>query len=285
MTMPLGFELEPLMLAVGKLLPTRRVPENLAQSPKYRQIRSSIEEVDLIEPLSVTSYDPVARSHHILDGHIRLIALKDLKRQEVPCLVALDDEAYTYNNRINRISAVQEHYMIRRALDRGVPPERLAKALCVHEKHIRAKSTLLDGICSEAIEILSDRQFSVEVSTTLKKMRPMRQLECVELMSSANNFTLSYARALLLASPEQTLVEEKKKPKAMSREQLSKMEREMSSIQDQYKMAEETYGEDVLNLVLAKGYISKLVANDAIVRYLHTNHAEILEQFSRIIDS
>ncbi|MDM0110306.1 plasmid partitioning protein RepB C-terminal domain-containing protein [Variovorax sp. J22R24] len=73
--------------------------------------------------------------------------------------MALADEAYAYNNRINRISAVQEHYMIRRALDRGVPPERLAKALCVHEKHIRAKSTLLDGICSEAIEILSDGSF------------------------------------------------------------------------------------------------------------------------------
>lgn len=285
MTMPLGFELEPLMLAVEKLLPTRRAPPNILQSPKYRQIRSSIEEVDLIEPLTVTAYDPLARTHHLLDGHIRLIALKELKRQEVPCLVALDDEAYTYNNRINRISAVQEHFMIRRALDRGVPAERLAKALCVREKHIHAKSTLLDGICPEAIEMLTDRQFSVELSALLRKMRPMRQLECVELMSSANNFTLNYARALLLASSEQMLVEEKKKPKAMSREQLSRMEREMSSIQDQYKMAEETYGEDVLNLVLAKGYISKLVANDAIVRYLHTHHAEILEQFSKIIDS
>ncbi|MDM0110305.1 plasmid partitioning protein RepB C-terminal domain-containing protein [Variovorax sp. J22R24] len=81
----------------------------------------------------------------------------------------------------------------------------------------------------------------------------MRQLECVELMSSANNFTLNYARALLLASPEQMLVDEKRKPKAMSHEQLSKMGREMSSIQDQYKMAEETYGEDVLNLGASEG--------------------------------
>jgi len=285
MAMPLGFELEPLMLAVEKLLPTRRAPSNILQSPKYRQIRSSIEEVDLIEPLTVTAYDPLARTHHLLDGHIRLIALKELKREKVPCLVALDDEAYTYNNRINRISAVQEHLMIRRALDRGVPAERLAKALCVNEKHILAQSILLDGICAEAIEMLSDRQFSVKLSAMLRKMRPMRQLECVELMASANNFTLSYARALLLASPEQMLVGEKKKPNAMSREQLSRMEREMSSIQDQYKMAEETYGEDVLNLVLAKGYISKLVANEAIVRYLHTHHSEILEQFSKIIDS
>lgn len=40
----------------------------------------------------------------MLDGHIRLAALRELGRREVPCLVATDDEAYTYNNRINRLS-------------------------------------------------------------------------------------------------------------------------------------------------------------------------------------
>ena len=50
---------------------------------------------------------------------------------EVQCLVANDDETYTYNSRINRLSTIQEHYMIRRAIQRGVTPERLAKALSV----------------------------------------------------------------------------------------------------------------------------------------------------------
>ena len=37
----------------------------------------------------------------LLDGHIRLIALQELGYIEVPCLVATDDESYTYNSRIN----------------------------------------------------------------------------------------------------------------------------------------------------------------------------------------
>ena len=57
------------------------------------------------------------------------IALRDLGRSVAPCLVAIDDEAYTYNNRVNRVSTIQEHFMIRRAVERGVSPERLAKAL------------------------------------------------------------------------------------------------------------------------------------------------------------
>jgi hypothetical protein len=50
------------------------------------------------------------------------VALKQLGFDKVPCLVATDDESYTYNNRINRLSSIQEHLMIRRAVERGVTP-------------------------------------------------------------------------------------------------------------------------------------------------------------------
>ena len=67
--------------------------------------------------------------HILLEGHARLAALKALGHTEAPCLLAKDDESYTYNNRINRLSTVQEHFMVRRALERGVSAERLAQAL------------------------------------------------------------------------------------------------------------------------------------------------------------
>ena len=62
---------------------------------------------------------------------MRLLALRQLGYVDAPCLIATDDESYTYNNRINRISSIQEHHMLRRAVERGVSPERLAKALNV----------------------------------------------------------------------------------------------------------------------------------------------------------
>ena len=175
--------------------------------------------------------------------------------------------------------------MLRRAIERGVTPERLARALGVDISQIFKKMTLLDGICPEAAELLKDRQFSAEISRLIRKMKPTRQIECVELMVSANNISIAYAEALLVETPAALLVEGKKPAKlaGVSQEQMARMEREMSHLQDQYKMVEQTYGQDVLNLVLARGYVSKLLENKAVSRYIRQRHPEMLEQFSNIV--
>ena len=283
----IGFDLESLTLPVDKILPSRKTPVGMATSRKFIQIRSSIQEIGLIEPLSVGPADSKTGQHVLLDGHIRLIALQELKCSEVPCLVATDDESYTYNSRINRLSTIQEHYMIRRAIQRGVTSERLAKALSVDPRTIERKATLLEGICPEAAELLKDRQFPTDISRVLRKMKPTRQVECVELMVSANTLTISYIEAMLVATPAAMLVEGKKPAKltGLSQEQMAKMEREMSNLQGQYKMVEQTYGQDVLNLVLAKGYLSKLLENKSVTRYLKQRQPEVLAEFEVIVQT
>ena len=145
--------------------------------------------------------------------------------------------------------------------------------------------TLLDGICDEAADLLKDREFSAEISRVIRKMKPTRQVECVELMVSANTVTVAYAEALLVATPAEMLVEGKKPPKltGLTQEQMAKMEREMSNLQGQYKMVEQTYGQDVLNLVLAKGYLTKLLENKAVVKYLKQRQPEVLAEFEAIV--
>jgi len=81
--------------------------------------------------------------------------------------VATDNERYTYNNRVNRLSSIQEHLMIRRAVERGVTPEKLAKALDVDISHIIKKLNLLDDICPEAAELLCDQIFSANLGAVL----------------------------------------------------------------------------------------------------------------------
>ena len=283
----LGFDLEPLTVPVDKILPSRKTPVGVLTSRKYMQIRSSIQEIGLIEPLSVGPADSKTGQHVLIDGHIRLIALQELNYSEVPCLVATDDESYTYNSRVNRLSTIQEHYMIRRAIQRGVTPERLAKALSVDPRTITRKMSLLEGICPEAAELLKDRQFATDISRVLRKMKPTRQVECVELMVSANTLTVAYAEAMLVATPAAMLVEGKKPAKltGLSQEQMAKMEREMSNLQGQYKMVEQTYGQDVLNLVLAKGYLAKLLDNKSVARYLRQRQSEVLAEFETIVQT
>ena len=283
----IGFHPEPLDIPAGRILPSHKVPAGLLGSRKYAQIRSSIKEVGLIEPLSVSSLDQTSGQHLLLDGHIRLVALRDLGHETVPCLVASDDEGYTYNSRINRLSTIQEHLMIRRAIDKGVSAERIANALSVDVTLIERKNNLLKGICPEAIELLKDRQFASAIGHILRKMKPMRQVECVELMTSANNLTISYAEALLVATPVSMLVDGKKPDhlKGVTPEQMARMEREMSNLQGQYRLVEQSYGQDVLNLVLTRGYLTKLLENQRVSKFIKQRHPDVLEQLTAIVDA
>ncbi len=92
-------------------------------------------------------------------------------------------------------------------------------------------------------------------------------------------------QSLVAATPSNLLVGETK-PKKMtgvSADQMAKMEREMGNLQEQFKLAEQTYGQDILNLVLAKGYLAKLMANEAILRHLTKNHPDVLNEFDSIV--
>jgi hypothetical protein len=282
----LGFIPEPILLRFDQLLPSRRLPEGLDGSKKFKQIKSSIAAVGLIEPLTVGRPDKTTGTHVMLDGHLRVRAMQELGIEAALCLVATDDETYTYNNRINRLSTIQEHLMLRRAVERGVTPERLAKDLAVDISHIQKKLTLLDGICAEATGLLKDQRFSPNVGAIIRRMKPTRQIECVDLMVATNNVSVAYANALLAATPASMLVDERK-PKRLagvSAEQMAKMEKEMGNLQGQFKSIEQTYGQDVLNLVLAKGYLAKLLANEAVFRFLSTRQADVLREFSSLVE-
>jgi len=284
---PLGFIPEPITLALDRILPSRKPPEGLHTSRKFKQIVASMEAVGMIEPLSVGKADKKTGQHILLDGHMRLLALRQLGYTDALCLIATDDESYTYNNRINRIASIQEHQMLRRAVERGMKPERLAKALSVDVSLIHKKVSLLDGICPEAIEMLKDQHFSAGLGSVPRRMKPTRQVECVELMLTANNMTVAYAEALFAATPPHLVVGEKRARKlpGVTAEQMVKMEREMGNLQGQLKVVEKSYGQDVLLLVLARGYLGKLIDNKAVFRFLKQRQPDVLAEFENIIQT
>lgn len=57
----------------------------------------------------------------------------------------------------------------------------------------------------------------------------------------------------------------------------------MASLTADFKTLEASYGDDVLHLVIASGYLSRLVANPAIEQWLAARHPEILSGFRSII--
>lgn len=282
-----SFEEVRLQIAIDQIVPLKIVSSAVKKTPKYAQIAASIREVGLVEPPVVARDRSEPGKYLLLDGHLRIDVLKDMGRNEVTCLISTDDEAYTYNKRVNRLAMIQEHRMIVKAVERGVPEDRIAKALNVDVQNIVRKRRLLEGICPEVADILKDKHIAINTFTELKKMLPLRQIEAAELMVAMNKFTTNYAKSLVAATPQAQLVEQDKLKhvKGLSEEQIAMMERESVSLQREFRIAEKFYGADHLDLVLTNGYIAKLLSNARVVRYLAQHHQDILTEFQKLAEA
>jgi ParB-like chromosome segregation protein Spo0J len=283
----MAFEKVAVRLAISDIAPLHLVGEQIKKSAKYLQIAASVREIGLVEPPVVARDKSEKGKYLLLDGHLRLAALREMGEGEVTCLVSTDDEAFTYNKRVNRLVIVQEHRMIVEAIERGVSEERIARALNLDVKTIHLKVQLLHGICPEAAELLKDKPIATGAAWTLKRMAPFRQIEAANLMIAMNKYTTSYAKTLLAATPQDQLAD-RSKPKAikgLTEEQTALIQRESENLQREFKLAEQSYGSDHLDLVLAKGYLSTLLANRRVVRYLAQHQNGILKEFQKIAET
>jgi hypothetical protein len=98
---------------------------------------------------------------------------------------------------------------------------------------------------------------------------------------------MAYLKALLAAT-RQTDLFNPDKPKrvgGMTPEQMARLERENTMVSQDLKMLEESYGDDVLNLVVASGYVGRLIGNVEIERYLGTRHPELLSELRVIVSA
>lgn len=280
----LAFEATSLRIALADIEPLREVTAAVRNSKKFAQIAASIREVGIIEPPVVVRLPGADDRYRLLDGHLRLDILKDRGDVDVVCIVATDDEAITYNKRISRIAIVQEHKMILKAIEKGVSEERLARALNVNIASIRNRRRLLDGICDEVAKLLEERMVPIMTFQELRKLRPMRQIEVAETMIAMNRFSWPYAQSLVAATPQGQLVDEQRKAiRGLTDEQIDHMEREAGNIDREFRMVEQSYGTDHLDLVLAMGYVCRLIENVRIVHHLAKCHPELLAEFQRIV--
>ena len=282
--MKIGFEMRRVRIALADILPVRHVKDPQDNIKRYRTIRASIKEVGLIEPLVVYPQKGAPGKYLLLDGHLRHYALKDLGRTEAECIIASDDESFTYNARVNRLNPIAEHKMIMKAVNNGVKPEKIAAALNLSEADVKASMTLLDGINEEAADLLKDKAVSPKAIRLMRKVSGVRQIEIAELMVSAGNYTKGYAEALVLGTPKDQLVnpDEPKQKKGMTREEIGKLEAEMETLERDLKAVERNYGDNMLNLTLARGYVKKLLDNARVVRFLNGNYGDILAEFERL---
>ena len=257
------------------------VPQSTAMRDKdkgvtYRQIAASVREIGLIEPLVVFPHS--STEYLLLDGHLRLEILKADGAKEARCILSTDDEAYTYNRRVNSIPPIAQHLMLLEALRNGLTEERIAASLNVDISVIRRKRDMLHGICDEAVELLRDYKLNANAFQMMKKMKPLRQVEVAEHMIANSAFSLSFVKALLYGTKPELLIDKPKTKdgKTPPDAAANRLSLESDSLLKDLKGLEDSFGRDALTLTVCQRYVEQLLKNIKVVRYLERRHAESL---------
>ena len=115
----------------------------------------------------------------------------------------------------------------------------------------------------------------------------MRQIEMAELMIKSHNFTSSYAKCLIAATPDEELVDPSKPkvPKGMKAEEVAAMEKELDSLEQNFLALEDAHGHTAFQLVLATGYLRRILENSAVSKFLATRYADVKAEFQKLIES
>lgn len=283
---PVAFERKGLLVPLDRIVPRKAVKASATKTPRYQRIAASMRKLGLIEPLFVFPERGRTGNYILLDGHFRWQDLKNQGVKEAFCLVAKDDEAFTYNYHVCAMTPLQEHFMIKRAIDRGVSEAQIAETLNVDIKAICKKRDLTKGVCKEAVEMLKNRMMSANVFPELRRVQPMRQIEIAELMKASQNYTLTYLKCLIESTPPEQMAGTpgKNGHPRLSGADLARIRREMDSISGDMRRLEETHGQNVLHLVLVIAYLKRLLSNANVVKFLSRQRADLLAQLQEVTE-
>ncbi|WP_459731230.1 ParB/RepB/Spo0J family partition protein [Pantoea dispersa] len=271
-------------LNISDLLPTKKMPLNYDRSEKFIQIKCTLKAIGLIEPILIY-IDGDQNEIKILDGHLRVEALKELGEVKVECLVSTVYDTYTPNTKVNQVTIIQIQKMLKDAIKAGVPIELLSSSLNVSVESLKGKISILNGINPKVIEILNDKNVPKATFQALKKMVPLRQLECANLMIKFDNFSKNFSHSLLQSSPKETLVETLSKTPASKeghKKIIERLEKEMAHVHVDADKLKETYGSNSLKLTIIISHIKTLLENQILFRWMHKKKPDLLNELIKI---
>jgi len=248
---------------------------------EYDRILASIEAIGLIEPLIVY---PEGEDFVILDGVQRFRALVELGVEIVPCILGKQREAFTGNRMVNRVSPVQENRMIEKSLQE-LDEQTIAKALGISGIGHRLKKTLLRQLHPDMAAALDQGKITRGCAEELTHVKPQRQKEIFSVMEGYKDYSIAFARTLIVKTPPALREGRKRKndpwdKTAQRKNDLLKKLAEAEQKHDFYSRLYKQYTIDLLRLAI---YARSLLTNIKVREYLDQHHRPIVERFESVI--
>jgi hypothetical protein len=99
-------------------------------------------------------------------------------------------------------------------------------------------------------------------------MKPFRQIDVANTMTSLGKCSIKFAVAMLETTASDQLVERRRKTPVQNAptEVIQRLERELAAHQPDTCLLEDNYGPENLKLVVIKAYVANLLSNVRVVR-------------------
>ena len=265
---------------IVKLIPRR---ERKVGKKYYQRIEASLRAVGMIDPLIVY---PQGDSYEILDGCLRYRILLEMGVETVPCLIANEREGFTGNRMVNQLSASQEMRMLRKSLEE-LDEKTIADALGMQGIKHRLNLGLLKKLHERVAKAFEASKLNLQAAKELSHVKPERQAEILKLMESCNDYSVTFAKGLVLKTPlaKRAKANGAKTPWTQADEKKSSLLKRLKEAEQQQDFYSSLYRQYTTNLLKLVIYVRSLLANPQVRAYLETNHGELVGMFQEVLDS
>ncbi len=266
-------------IPIARLRPLR---ERTVRKQDAHRILSSIRAIGMIEPLVVF---PEGEDFVITDGVQRYRSLLELGAETAPCLVGGQREAFTGNRMVNRVSPVQENRMIEKSLEE-LDERAIAEALGLSGIGHRLKKTLLKRLHPDVALALDQGTVTRACAMELTHVKPARQQEILTAMKGYKDFSVAFARSLILKTPpaqREVRRGRKHNPWDRSAQRKNDLMKKLAEAEQKHDFYSRLYKQYTIDLLRLAIYARSLLTSSRVREYLDQHHPDIVTRFEAII--
>ncbi len=237
--------------------------------------------VGLLDPLCVY---PENGYYIIVDGYLRYMILKELGVRMIPCQIQQNKEAYTYNKMVNNLSTVQQSRMLRQSLG-TLDKNTIEKTFGIKSLNYRLATTILKQLHPDVIKAVDKEIITRRSAAELTNVNQERQQQILKEMNRTKDFSISFARALVIKTPPEMRNQnrKKKKPWILESEKTKQLVEKFEETEKRYNFYTLLYRQYATDLLILCTYTRTLITNESVKSHLESNFPEILERFQMIV--
>jgi len=243
---------------------------------------ANIKAIGIVDPLCVCKEGDV---YYILDGYVRYQILLELGVDVAPCLFIDSKDLYTHNRQVQNLSPKQEVEQLRKAL-KIIDEKTLAAAFGLTSLRTRLGSSFSKYLHPTVSAALEDGHLTRGVAKELTNVLPKRQIEIMDLMKEAGDWTIPFVRAQVLRTPQPLRAKKKYAAGnpwdrgASTKRNLVARFQEAEKHEEFYGMLYRQYSGDFLKVAI---YIRQILNRPTLRKQLQKSHGEILKFFETVL--